>query len=219
MNALSKADAIALTKKAALHMNVFYDTLNSIYKGGGHIIMGYKNWPTYMKAEFDVGRSEAYRRLQEATLHESLPAGGVAPEKKHLRQLLPFDKDHQVAIWEFAVSYAKREQIELTGSVVKICGERFTEIVNTGGVSVNGESLALDAALTEELYEAQQRQKSHMAEREYIVKGLPMYFTDLWNTPVHTSANEQLANKLRPGSKVRVTVWLDTDAINEKESA
>ncbi len=211
---LSKADAIALTKKAALYMNVFYDTLNSIYKGGGHIIMGYKNWPTYMKAEFDVGRSEAYRRLQEATLHESLPAGGVAPEKKHLRQLLPFHKDHQVAIWEFAVSYAKREQIELTGSVVKICGERFTEIVNTGGISVNGESLALDAALTEELYEAQQRQKSHMKEREYIVKGGVSNFEDLTSHIPST-----LWDQYDWAAIVRYTIWIDSDAITEKESA
>ena len=217
MNTLSKADAIALTKKAALHMNVYYDTLNIIYKGGGHIIMGYKNWPAYMKAEFDVGRSEAYRRLQEATLHESMPAGGVAPEKKHLRQLLPFHKEHQVAIWEFAVSYAKREQIELTGSVVKICGERFTEIVNTGGVSVNGESLALDAALTEELYEAQQRQKSHMAEREYIFKSWRIRYSVL--SDIFAGLNHEFEYQLDKDAMVKITAWIDTEAIAEKETS
>ena len=217
MTPLSRADAFALTKKAKLYMNVYYDTLNDIYKGGGHIIMGYKNWPAYMKAEFDVGRSEAYRRLQEATLHESIPAGGVAPEKKHLRQLLPFHKDHQIAIWEFAVSYAKREQIELTGSVVKICGERFTEIVNTGGVSVNGESLALDAALTEELYEAQQRQKSHMRARHYIVRGWDISFGALASLfPGHA---HEFEHQLEAGALVKFTAWIDAEITTEKDTS
>ncbi|KKL49297.1 hypothetical protein LCGC14_2316950, partial [marine sediment metagenome] len=96
---------------------------------------------------------------------------------------------------------------ELTGSVVKICGERFTEIVNTGGISVNGESLALDAALTEELYEAQQRQKSHMAEREYIIRGWEISF-DLLESLLSEFTHE-FKMQANAHDTIKVMAWIE----------
>jgi hypothetical protein len=206
MTELSKADAIALTKKAHLHFDVFYSTLLQIHRGNGHKLLGYGNWADYMKAEFDVGTSEAYRKLREATLKEQIPAGDDV-KKKHLRQLISFPEDYRLPIWAFSKSYSEREQIELTGSVVKACGERFVELVTTGGTSVNGESLAMDAALTEELYEVQQRQKSHMKEREYIVRGYQLEYGQLWDV-----LQDAPDTKYLYGQKVRITVWIDDEA-------
>jgi hypothetical protein len=209
-NQLSKADAIALTQKAHLHFDVFYSTLLQLYRGNGHILMGYQNWPEFMKAEFDVNRSEAYKKLQQATVKERLPEGDE-PQTKHLRQLVSFPDEYQVSIWRLSKSYAAREQIELTGSVVKACGERFVELVTTGGTSVNGESLAMDAALTEELYEGHQRQKSHMKEREYIFKSWSISFgmlKALFSPGMHEFEFPPLDDFVH----IKVTAWIDDEA-------
>lgn len=89
-----KADAAALWAK-----------LLRLYEGGAHTMLGYASWAAYCAAEFDMGKSHAYRMLDAARVVDALPRSpngerlseGVARE---LAAVLRDDPEQLQEVWE-----------------------------------------------------------------------------------------------------------------------
>jgi hypothetical protein len=57
------------------------DELAQVYQRGGHIAMGYRSWAEYMDAEFDVGKSQAYRLLDASRVVAQIEAHSTVVER------------------------------------------------------------------------------------------------------------------------------------------
>lgn len=111
------------------------------------------------------------RRLLAAMtiVQEIGPTGPLDVRESHLREFGPL-KEHPELIqptWQQVVEATKDNKLTaaLVRRVVRAATEVVKEIVQTGGhITVEGETLAIEAALTTEMAEAQKRQQQHLAD-------------------------------------------------------
>jgi hypothetical protein len=116
---LSADDARALTDKVKADAARIWTTLLRLYEGGAHTVLGYASWADYCAAEFDMGKSQAYRLLDAGRVHEivhsprgdwtttssSRPAGlnpSPSPSERVARELVPVlrkDPEQVEKVW------------------------------------------------------------------------------------------------------------------------
>jgi hypothetical protein len=85
---LAAAEARRLTDEVKADAQALWAKLRGLYESGAHRALGYKSWAGYCAAEFDMGKSQAYRVLEAARVVEAIPQLGNAPESV-VREMLP----------------------------------------------------------------------------------------------------------------------------------
>lgn len=107
-----KADAAALWRK-----------LHRLYEGRAHVALGYSSWQEYCAAEFDMGKSTAYRLLDAgrvvAALEAHSPIGESLPASEGVaRELAPVLRDDEHRVVEVWRELRERHGDGLTAAVV-----------------------------------------------------------------------------------------------------
>lgn len=94
----------------------------------------------------------------------------------------------------------------ITSSMITSIGDVLTQAAVTGAVSLDGETSALDAVLTEEAYEVLQRQRQHIAE------SMSLKVEAVWKGTAHIEGGAIILDAA-PGtldtfpSEFKVTIW------------
>jgi hypothetical protein len=102
---LDEAEARTLTDEVKTDAAALWSKLLRLYEGGAHTTLGYSSWAAYCAAEFDMGKSHAYRILDAARVVDAVPQLGTAPEAV-AREMVPVlrdDPDAIEAVWVEAV--------------------------------------------------------------------------------------------------------------------
>ena len=122
--ALSPRAARVLTDEVKADAAALWAKLLGLYEGGAHVALGYASWSDYCAAEFDMGKSHAYRMLDAGrvvgVLEVQSPSGetaeparwrgvgqgiasvsGMPPNEGQARELVPLldDEAELVATW------------------------------------------------------------------------------------------------------------------------
>ena len=139
--------------------------LVELYEGEGWRALGYASWRNCAEAEFGGSAGHLYRLLDAAEVDRNIsPMGEMQLPERHARELkaLPDPADQRMA-YQAAVAAAPDGKV--TAPYIRAAVTVLREVQATDGfVSVGGESLALTAAITEEVYETLARQREHIAQ-------------------------------------------------------
>ena len=98
---LTAEAARELTEEVKQDAAALWAKLLKLYEGGAHTALGYASWADYCGAEFDMGKSHAYRVLDAARVVETVPQLGNASESV-ARELVPVlreDPQHLEEVW------------------------------------------------------------------------------------------------------------------------
>lgn len=133
----------------------------------GWIALGYDSWRECAQAEFGESMAQVYRQLDAGLVEQNIsPMGEISgdiPERwtRELRSLPPIE---QKAVYDFAVATAPEG--EVTARWIKSTRTVYEQAKATGGfVDIgDGESTAMEAAITKEAHETMLRQKQHVAD-------------------------------------------------------
>lgn len=76
------AEARRLTDEVKADAAALWAKLLQLYEGGAHTALGYSSWADYCEAEFEMGKSHAYRILDAARVIDAIPqlGNGAPPE-------------------------------------------------------------------------------------------------------------------------------------------
>ena len=139
--------------------------LIELYEGRGWEALGYASWRNCCEAEFSQSAAHMYRLLDAGFVDRNIsPTGEMQLPERHARELkaLPDPADQRMA-YQAAVDAAPKGQV--TAPYIRAAVTVLREVQATDGfVSVGGESLALTAAITDEVYETLARQREHIAQ-------------------------------------------------------
>jgi hypothetical protein len=104
---LSRDAARALTEEVKADAAALWTKLLRLYEDGAHTALGYSSWADYCAAEFDMGRSHAYRLLDAGRVVEAIeahsPNGDSPPSEAVAREFVPVlreDQQQMVKAWE-----------------------------------------------------------------------------------------------------------------------
>ena len=90
---LTRTEAEALTVKIREQAEVVWWLLKRAHDGRAYLALGYPSWATYVRAEFDMSRSNAYRLLAHAATIRDLaevagiPAEAMSTSERYVRGL------------------------------------------------------------------------------------------------------------------------------------
>jgi hypothetical protein len=111
--ALSADAARALTEEVKADAAALWAKLLRLYEDGAHSALGYPSWAAYCAAEFDMGRSHAYRLLDAGRVVDALqgqsPNGDSPPASEAVaRELVPLRDDLEALrrVWAEALERA-----------------------------------------------------------------------------------------------------------------
>jgi len=162
---LSRETARGLIETINKSAHELRSALIELYEGRGWEALGYANWRNCVEAEFSQSAAHMYRLLDAGFVDRNIsPTGELQLPERHARELkaLP-DPDDQRLAYEAAVAAAPDGKV--TAPYIRAAVTVLREVQATDGfVSVGGESLALTAAITEEVYETLARQREHIAQ-------------------------------------------------------
>lgn len=103
---LTEAEARKLTNEVKADAATLWAKLLHLYEGGAHTALGYSSWAAYCAAEFDVGRSHAYRLLGAGRVVDVLeaqsPVGDSPPSEAVARELAVLqreDEQQMIEVW------------------------------------------------------------------------------------------------------------------------
>jgi hypothetical protein len=160
---LTEREARAMTEECRRLLDGARQLLRQLKLRQGWRAMGYDSWASFVSRELGISLSQAYRQVTAGEIEIIIsPEGNLRriPER-HLRPLaaLRDDPDALRYAWQTAVHTAPEGH--LTAQWVEATVKTIAEARTTGGyVDVYGEQRALNAAITAEAYEQQQRQRA-----------------------------------------------------------
>jgi hypothetical protein len=103
----STDDARRLTDEVKADAAALWAKLLALYEGGAHTALGYSSWAAYCAAEFDMGKSHAYRMLDAARVVDAVPQLGNGAESV-ARELAPVLRtegpEAATEVWERTVA-------------------------------------------------------------------------------------------------------------------
>ena len=107
---LDAAEARDLTDRIRKRTAELWGMLLELYRGRGHVSLGYASWSEYCAAEFGIEKSHAYRLLDAAAVVESLPESpmGERPSERVARELAPVNRkypDRVEGVWEAIIAH------------------------------------------------------------------------------------------------------------------
>jgi DNA N-6-adenine-methyltransferase (Dam) len=128
--ALSKDDARSLTDEVKADAAALWTKLLALYEGQAHVALGYSSWSDYCAAEFDMGKSHAYRLLDAgrvvAVLEAHSPNGGTPASERVARELIPLLDEDEAAVLEVWRELREEHGDKLTAEKVReAVGERL----------------------------------------------------------------------------------------------
>jgi hypothetical protein len=97
--ALGPSEARRLTDEVKRDAQALWTKLLRLYEGGAHQALNYPSWAAYCEAEFEIGKSHAYRLLEAghvlAALEAHSPMGdSVGLNERQARELAQVGRDH-----------------------------------------------------------------------------------------------------------------------------
>jgi N6-adenosine-specific RNA methylase IME4 len=85
---LTEFEARRLTDEVKADAHALWRKLLRLYEGEAHVALGYASWHSYCEAEFDMGRSHAYRLLDAGRVAAVVPQLGNEAQARELVPLL-----------------------------------------------------------------------------------------------------------------------------------
>lgn len=135
----------------------------------------FKTFADYCATVWQMSRERARLLRRAAVVMSGLATttnGCVLPEnERQARALMDFDADLHAAIMRTAHSRAAQTGAKVTESLIRLVGNVYQEMADTGSVDLgDGTSTPIDAALTAEQHETMLRQMDHITEKSRRVK-------------------------------------------------
>lgn len=103
---LDEYEAREVTDQVKADARALWANLLWLYEGGAHTALGYPSWSDYCAAEFEMGKTAAYRLLQAARVVAELPMGNSAlpSNERQARELARVPEPEQRAeVWQAVV--------------------------------------------------------------------------------------------------------------------
>lgn len=179
----------------------------------------YKNFEDYCWARFKVSVSYASRLINASEIYAGLPDGFKPANEAQARELARVDADSRLPVLQQAAELASGGKItaDLIKTVIKLGSAIVEESVSTNGsVSIEGQSVPIQAALTESLLEEFNRHLDSVTEHTQMKARKLLTSID---TPFDTAlANVErmllaLANRLEwvQGKTLHLRAYVDKD--------
>lgn len=161
---VSEQVAIDTTKQINGALNTAGALLSQVRDGKYYEAMGYKSFSSYVIHELQIHRSTVYRLLKQVEMNAKLSQVRDSLSQRGAAELNKVPEDIRVAVGNIVVNRA--DGSEVAASEIKVVAEVLTEAQRTGHVSIDGDQLAFDAAITNGLFEAIKRQRRYVAESQ-----------------------------------------------------
>lgn len=169
----------------------------------------YPTFDTYCAERWGFTSARARQLMLATKTSEAL--GFDLPSEAVARALQSYPEPLRETILLIAQGQANFLNREINSGMIKRVGDVLTQAVVTGAISPDGEASAFDATLTEEAYEAMERQRTHIKE-SMNVKVAP-----IWKGQAHIITSADLGGVIEldatPGTldlfpaQFSITIW------------
>lgn len=124
---LTKAEASALTERIRGHIDAAWADITKAYEGKAWKALGYSSWGDYVKAEFNMGRSNSYRLIDQARVIKEIET--IVPHAGQItqRDAEALKEDLPAATAEIKSRVDKGEKVEEATKAVALARQAEKE--------------------------------------------------------------------------------------------
>lgn len=165
----------------------------------------YATFETYCSERWGFTGARARQLMLAVKTNQDLAV--ELPSEAVARALQRYPAPLHDTIMLIAKAQADLLERSITASLITSIGDVLTQAAVTGAISVDGEASALDSVLTEEVFEAMQRQRQHISD------SLSVKVKPAWKGTGHLDENGSVVLDITPAAQgalpaeFRVTVW------------